>query len=120
MFVKYIYSSVYAFYKKKNMDDEFMAWYYTVSAIGFLITMNLMSVYHIVFKDITATKIEYIGLGIFLWSLSFFYFFMINKKAKKSVLIDKEELPKYSGLLFFIYFLLSQTIFFYTLILSVD
>ncbi len=114
------YRFLYLHYKKK--EDDFMSWYYTLSIIGFLLTLNVGSLIHLYLAkyQISLDKLQYLMLFLTPWILHFIYFYAIDKKRKNELLKEKSKVVTKSKVGFFAYIIVSKIVFFYTLITWAD
>jgi len=114
--IKYFYSILYNFYKKR--EDEFMSEFYTIGIMGFLLTLNIISVVHfsLAWKKIWISKIIYLSIFLTPLIIHFFYFYTGDKLKKRNFFKKRNKNSLKNNIYFFLYIILSKALMIYSLI----
>lgn len=114
---KNFYSILYNFYSKR--ENEFMSNFYTIGIIGFLLTLNTISIVHLflAWKSIWIGKAVYLSIFLTPLLVHFFYFYSGTKSKKSEFFKSKSKISTIYKLFFFLYIILSKAFMIYTLIL---
>ena len=116
MKIKSFYTFLYNHHRRRSDSD--MAWFYTFSSMGFLFTLNISSVVHIVFSDSTVFKEDTNFMILFMtpWAIHAMLSYILSEDLKKELFIKKSCSINKSKVRFLLwsYGILSFVIFFCT------
>ena len=112
--LKRIYQFTYNSYIKK--EDANVALFYTASFMGVIVTLFVMSIFHLIFMlvDIWPNKIIYIGIWTVIWGTHLIL--ILKDKRIKEFVTKPKKLPKLYKIYTWGLFILSNSIFFGSII----
>ncbi len=104
------YAVVYHFYRQKMKEDEFMSWFYSIFIIGFLLSINFLSIIHFLFgsMNISVNKTVYLVLFSSPQVINLIYFYFIRPNKKNAILIRFPKPPSSKKWIFILYFIFSK------------
>lgn len=114
--LKYYYT--YLYFKNKENQEESVAWFYTLSFVGFISSLIFISIVHIILIGIYVFiyKPTYMFFWLLPWASHLSIFYFINKDLKNKVLLNKKDIPKNFGWILFITLLFAITLCWITLV----